>query len=280
MFFFFFRPPRSPAPYRPPRPPAPPPPTSPLPSQIYDFFGTGTFLTVNILAFAWGGAATPRSVAVFVAVVLWALRLGGFLTLRAARHGDSRFEEAKRSPGLYLVFWLMQALWVFTTLSPVVWCHTASATVAQRGLWAPDIIGGALFLAGWAVEAVADAQKFAFKADPANRGRFITTGLWAWARYPNYGGEMAVWAGIWLLCAGSFGGATSPAWATVLSPLFVASLLLFVSGVPLQEKQAAARWGGDPAFQAYRARTNLLVPVPFKCVGGGGGVGMGGRRRD
>jgi len=246
------------------------------PTQIYDFFGTGTFLAVNILTYAWGGAATPRSTAVFVAVTLWALRLGGFLTLRAARLGDSRFEEAKNSPLLYLVFWLMQALWVFVTMSPVVWAHTAARSgVAGRGLWAPDVIGGAIFLTGWAVEAVADAQKFRFKSDPANRGKFIETGLWSASRYPNYFGEICVWSGIFLLCCGSFGAGPSPAWATILSPFFVTALLFLVSGIPLQEKQAAARWGGDPAFEAYRARTNLLVPLPFKCVGRGGGGGHG-----
>ena len=241
--------------------------------KIYDFFGTGTFLAVNVLTVAWGGAANARSTAAFVAVTLWALRLGGFLTLRAARLGDSRFEEAKNSPLLYLAFWLMQALWVFVTMSPVVFAHTAAATVTPRGLWAPDIIGGLLFLAGWAVEAIADAQKFAFKSDPANKGAFIDKGLWSFARYPNYGGEICVWSGIFLLCCGSFGTGASPAWATILSPMFVTALLFLVSGIPLQEKQAQARWGSDPAFQAYRARTNLLVPLPFKCVLGGGGHG-------
>jgi steroid 5-alpha reductase family enzyme len=252
--------------------------------KIYDFVGSGTFLAANILAFAWGGGgrasfaaggAFPRSALAFVAVCLWALRLGGFLTLRAARMGDSRFEEVKTDPLRYLVYWLMQALWVFVTLSPVVWTHSVGPA-GGRGLWAPDIIGLALFALGWGVETVADAQKFAFKADPGNRGRFIDTGLWRWARYPNYGGEIGVWTGIWLLCCGSFSGA---AWATVVSPLFVSALLLFVSGIPLQEKQAADRWGGDPAYQAYRGRTNLLVPLPFKCVAGGGGGGGGEGRR-
>jgi len=237
--------------------------------QIYDFFGTGTFLAVNVLTYAWGGASGARSTAAFVAVCLWGLRLGGFLTLRAARLGDSRFEEAKSSPLLYLVFWLMQAVWVFVTMSPVVWAHTAAPAAPPRGFWAPDAVGGALFLMGWGVEAVADAQKFAFKSDPANKGRFIDRGLWAWARYPNYFGEMCVWAGIFLICCGTFPAGPSPAWATILSPFFVTALLFLVSGIPLQEKQAADRWGGDPAFAAYRARTNLLVPLPFKCVGGG-----------
>jgi len=30
----------------------------------------------------------------------------------------------------------------------------------------------------------------------------------------------------------------------------------------LQEEQAQARWGAEPAYQQYRARTNLLLPIP------------------
>jgi steroid 5-alpha reductase family enzyme len=46
-------------------------------------------------------------------------------------------------------------------------------------------------------------------------------------------------------------------------------LLRFVSGVPLQEKQAMSRWGDTPEYKEYLARTNLLVPLPTpkaKCL--------------
>lgn len=35
-----------------------------------------------------------------------------------------------------------------------------------------------------------------------------------------------------------------------LSPVVVTVLLMFVSGVPLLEKKADARWGDDPEYQA------------------------------
>jgi steroid 5-alpha reductase family enzyme len=53
--------------------------------------------------------------------------------------------------------------------------------------------------------------------------------------------------------------------AAVVSPVFVMMLLRFVSGIPLQEKQAQARWGATPEYQAYLARTNLLIPLPKPC---------------
>jgi steroid 5-alpha reductase family enzyme len=86
----------------------------------------------------------------------------------------------------------MQAVWVFTTLLPVLLLNTSTAGGPARVLWT-DIVGGLVYATGLGVEAVADGQKFAFKLDPANRGKFIDSGLWAFSRYPNYFGEMLVW---------------------------------------------------------------------------------------
>lgn len=69
--------------------------------------------------------------------------------------------------------------------------------------------------------------------------------------------------GMFVFCAGGLQGAQ---FASVASPFFVMMLLRFVSGVPLQEKQAEVRWGTTPEYIDYRARTNLLVPLP-KCWG-------------
>lgn len=69
--------------------------------------------------------------------------------------------------------------------------------------------------------------------------------------------------GMFVFCAGGLQGAQ---FASVASPFFVMMLLRFVSGVPLQEKQAEVRWGTTQEYMDYRARTNLLVPLP-KCWG-------------
>ena len=48
----------------------------------------------------------------------------------------------------------------------------------------------------------------------------------------------------------------------VSGPIFITLLLLFVSGVPLLEKSADAKHGQDPAYQAYKARTSIFIPLP------------------
>lgn len=252
--------------------------------KLYDLFGTGTFALVALGSFARsalpsareaGGAAAllsslpyARQAAATACVALWAARLGSFLVYRVNKTGhDSRFDEAKHDPAKFFVFWTLQGAWVAVTAAPVLLLNAAppaavAAASATRLVWT-DVAGLALWLCGFLTEAAADAQKLAFKLDAGNAGKFVDTGLWSLARYPNYGGEIMAWAGVGLLCAGS--GLLS-GWrllACAASPAFVAALLLGLSGVPIQERQARARWGDKEEYRAYRARTNLLLPLPF-----------------
>ena len=108
------------------------------------------------------------------------------------------------------------------------------------------------------IESVADAQKSAFKARE-NRGRFITSGLWRYSRHPNYFGEMLVWWGLFVFAVPFLDGA---AFAVVIGPVFITLLLLFVSGIPLLERSAEAKYGDDPAYREYKRGTSILVPLP------------------
>jgi steroid 5-alpha reductase family enzyme len=119
------------------------------------------------------------------------------------------------------------------------------------------IAGLVLWAAGFTIEVVSDRQKRLFRQDPANAGRFITTGLWARSRHPNYFGEILLWLGIALIALPALTG-----WQhlTLISPLFVYFLLTRVSGIPPLESSADERWGDDPEFQAYKARTPVLFP--------------------
>jgi steroid 5-alpha reductase family enzyme len=116
---------------------------------------------------------------------------------------------------------------------------------------------------GFAFEVIADEQKRRFRADPANHGTFITTGLWAWSQHPNYFGEITLWAGILVIAIPQLAGWN---WLVVLSPLFVALLLTRVSGINLLDAIAKKRWGDDPAWQAYVARTPVLLPRPPRSI--------------
>src|SRR5690606_6836000 len=114
--------------------------------------------------------------------------------------------------------------------------------------------GALLWLIGFIYELVADAQLHAFTRDPANRGKVLMTGLWRYARHPNYFGEAVLWWGIFIMTL----AAPAPKYWLVISPLIVTYMLRFVSGVPVLEK----KYAGNKAYQAYKRRTNAMLPWP------------------
>jgi steroid 5-alpha reductase family enzyme len=119
------------------------------------------------------------------------------------------------------------------------------------------IAGLLVWLFGFVFEVVADSQKSRFSADPANKGRFIHTGLWSRSRHPNYFGEIVLWIGIAIIALPVLQGWQ---WVALISPIFVTVLLTRVSGVPLLEKKADKKWGGQADYEEYKKNTPVLIP--------------------
>lgn len=225
--------------------------------HYYDLTGSLTYISLTALAAVLASPLDTRSVLLVVLVAVWAGRLGTFLFRRVRKSGkDSRFDELKPSFVKFLNVWVIQGLWV-TLTAGAAWTAITSANRAP--IDALTVVGMVVWLVGFGVEVVADQQKRAFRADPANKGRFISTGLWSWSRHPNYFGEITLWIGVALIALPALAG-----WqlATLISPIFVIVLITRVSGVPLLEKSADKTWGGQEDYEAYKARTSVLVPLP------------------
>jgi steroid 5-alpha reductase family enzyme len=220
--------------------------------RYFDLTGSLTYLTVVACGVALG-SRDPRALLLALLVAVWALRLGTFLYSRIRREGvDRRFDTLKPDFARFLLTWTLQGLWVFLTVSCALAAITAAAAQPLGSLAA---LGTVVWIAGFAIEAIADRQKGVFRADPTNRDRFISTGLWAWSRHPNYCGEILLWIGVAVIAFPALSG-----WSlvTLISPVFVYFLLTRISGIPLLESRSEAKWGEDPEYQAYKARTPLL----------------------
>jgi len=203
------------------------------------------------------GAHEPVQLAASLLVLIWAVRLGGYLLTRILRiKVDHRFDKMRDKPLRFARFWLLQAIAVAVIMLPVSYL-LGRDSAPDFGLWA--ITGVAIWFIGIVIETAADAQKSSFKGREENRERFITSGLWKFSRHPNYFGEMLVWWGLFLYAVPFLDGA---AFAVVIGPVFITLLLLFVSGIPLLERSAEAKYGDDPAYREYKRRTSILVPLP------------------
>ena len=225
--------------------------------HYYDLTGGITYITTVGIAVWLVEPIDPRAQLVAAMVILWALRLSTFLFRRVSAAGeDSRFDVIKRNPIKFLLAWSLQGLWVLITAS-AAFAIITGGTSKPIGIF--GVVGALIWVAGMVFEIVADTQKSRFRADPANEGKFIDSGLWAWSRHPNYFGEILLWLGIAIIAIPVLEGWR---WATLISPVFVAVLLLKISGVPMLAAKADKTWGGQPDFEDYKKKTPVLIPRP------------------
>lgn len=223
--------------------------------RYYDFTGSVTYVTVAICALTVKG--DPRSQLLAALIAIWALRLGSFLFLRIKDAGsDRRFDRIKPFFFRFMMTWTLQGLWVLMTAAAAL---AAMTSAGNAPIGSAAIVGLSLWIAGFAIEVIADRQKREFRRDPANSDKFIQHGLWAWSRHPNYFGEILLWCGVAVIAAPVLQGWQ---YATLLSPVFVYLLLTKVSGVPMLEAHAKARWGDQDDYRAYRASTPSLFLRP------------------
>jgi steroid 5-alpha reductase family enzyme len=225
--------------------------------RFYDLTGGLTYISVTLLVAALSAPLDARSILLVALVMLWAGRLGTFLFRRVLKAGkDGRFDDIKPSFVRFLNAWTIQALWITLTAGAALAAITSGNRVAFDVF---AVIGLCVWLVGFTIEATADLQKNRFRSGPANKGRFIHTGLWSWSRHPNYFGEITLWVGVALIAFPALQG-----WqlVTLISPVFVFLLITRVSGVPLLEKYADETWGGQEDYEAYKASTSVLVPLP------------------
>lgn len=225
--------------------------------KFFDLIGSLTYISVVLLAVLARPAATVdlRGWLLFGVVFVWAARLGSFLFMRIKAAGeDRRFREIKQSFARFLLTWTLQGLWVAFTVSAAL---AAITSEVQVGLDIFAVVGFLVWLFGFAIEVAADRQKSAFKEDAANEGKFISSGLWAWSRHPNYFGEIVLWIGVAIMALPVLRG-----WqfVSLISPVFVTLLLTRISGVPMLEERADEKWGGQEDYEAYKANTPVLVP--------------------
>jgi steroid 5-alpha reductase family enzyme len=224
--------------------------------KFFDLTGSLTYLSVLVLALVLGNA-DARSLLIALLVATWAMRLGSFLFRRVSQAGhDRRFDSIKQSFSTFFMTWTLQGLWVSLTMA----CALAAMTALETAPLGPyAIAGGLLWMLGFTIEVVADRQKTAFRAVDGNANRFISSGLWAWSRHPNYFGEIVLWLGITIIALPVLTG-----WqhVTLISPVFVYLLLTRISGVRMLENRANRAWGEDPDYQTYKARTPVLLMRP------------------
>lgn len=214
------------------------------------------FVLMAWVSFFLSTPSGARGILVGTLVSIWGIRLAWHIHSRNKGKGeDYRYLAWRNEWGKwfylrsYFQVYLLQGLFLFLIVSPVLVVNKN----AGNPLGILDFVAVAVWLTGFYFESVGDAQLARFIKDPANKGKLMQSGLWAYSRHPNYFGEVTQWWGIWLFALSLPNG-----WMSVVGPLTITFLILKVSGIPLLEKKMEE----NPDFAEYKRRTSVFIPLP------------------
>lgn len=201
---------------------------------------------------------SSAQVLIIILPLIWGIRLA----VRIGRRNfnkpeDFRYAAWRRSWGdafmirSFLQIYLLQGIVVFCIASPVL---LMLVHPTPRGVGLLTVAGVAAWVIGFLFQSIGDYQLDCFVANKANRGKIMMSGLWRYSRHPNYFGESLMWWGIAIAVI----PLTTQPLIGFVGPVLITFLLLKVSGVPLLEP----RWEGNPAWDSYKKRTSMFVPLP------------------
>ncbi len=222
------------------------------------FWGPGFALAGWVYFVLTPDGFLPRKLLIVVLVSLWGLRLGWHIGRRNLGHAeDYRYQEWRIANGAS--WWWISFFKVFVLQGFLMWIIATPLIVAQyasepANLTLLDSLGVLLWLAGFLFEAIGDWQLTRFKANSANKGKVMRTGLWRYTRHPNYFGDATLWWGYFLIALSVNSGFLS-----IFSPILMTVLLMRVSGVALLEQNLKKT---KPGYADYIASTNSFFPAP------------------
>lgn len=227
-----------------------------------------------VFHFAAHGSFTDVRLALMTAlVVLW----GSRLTYNYARKGGYRrgsedyrwsFIQQRLGP---TGFQILNAVFIapFQNLLLLLIATPAYVATHARGhpLGAIDAAAAVLFLAFLVGETIADQQQWRFHQDKERRqaegkkggAEFLSTGLFRYARHPNFFCEQGMWWAFYL-----FAVSASDQWIVwpVMGPALLS--LLFQGSTALTERITLAKY---PSYADYQRSTSRLLPLPPKPAG-------------
>lgn len=198
---------------------------------------------------------TKQSGIVYILTIIWGMRLAIHIGLRTkGKPEDFRYKKWRDEWGKYFVLrsylqvYLLQGFFMWIISVPIL-----VVSMAQNQQISPFMfVGLIIWLIGFAFESIGDYQLMLFIKHRQNKSDIMQTGLWKYTRHPNYFGEVLVWWGVFIMVLPLEYGI----W-TIISPITISCLLLYVSGIPMLE----AKYKNNLAFQDYKKRTSAFFPM-------------------
>jgi len=221
-------------------------------NSIVDIAWGTIFIIIAWMTLLGYGPISVRGVVVTLLTTVWGARLAAHIYARHTgedpRYARWRKEWSWVKVRSFFQIFMLQGIIATIIATPVIYMNVVQAPFS---LW--DVAGVLIWMIGFGFEVIADWQLKQFLEQRDDPQAIMTSGLWRYSRHPNYFGESMIWWGIWLMSL-----ALPYGWLCIVSPVFITYLILYVSGIPLNE----AILEDNPAYQTYQKTTSSFIPLP------------------
>jgi steroid 5-alpha reductase family enzyme len=225
-------------------------------SSIADVAWAPNILLIGLIYYFTSEGALLRTELTLALVAIWAVRLGLHLFYRQRLEGEDH-RYVKWRDEYEDNWWWISYFKVFLLQSVLAWVvslpiYFAIVSVGPASLTWLDYVGVAVFVTGFLFETVSDEHLRRFRADRANKGRVLDTGLWSYTRHPNYFGEALIWWGFGII------GVATGGLPGLIGPVILTYLLIYVSGIAMIEPSLFTKQG----YSSYAGKTPVFLPLP------------------
>lgn len=222
-------------------------------ASVYDPYWSVQPIVI-LVCFAWHYKLTSAAVLLLVSVIFWGIRLTGnwAYVFGGLNHQDWRYTKLKEDNGkLYPLInfagiHMVPTLIVFMCTLPAVY-----VVITELDANAGSYIGMAVCIGAATLQLVADTQMHKYR----KRGEhgLIRTGLWKYARHPNYLGEISMWWGVAIQAV-----SVMPERWWLIAGAVANTVLFFTVSIPMADKRQSKK----PGYAEYKKSTRSLLPIP------------------
>lgn len=222
-------------------------------ASVYDPYWSVQPIVI-IAGYALTSNITPATLLLIISIVYWGIRLTGnwAYVFGGLNHQDWRYTKFENETGRLYPFINFTGIHMVPTL--IVYLTTLPAVFVIRQELRANIgsfIGMVVCVGAATLQLVADTQMQKYRK--SGQHGLIRSGLWKYARHPNYLGEILMWWGIAIQAV-----SVMPSHWWFVAGALANTILFFSVSIPLADKRQSAK----PGYAEYKAGTRSLLPIP------------------
>ena len=224
-------------------------------ASVYDPYWSVQPIVI-LVCFAWHYKLTSASILLLISIIFWGIRLTGnwAYVFGGLNHQDWRYTKLKEDNGKLYPLINFAGIHMVPTL--IVYMCTLPAVyfvITELDANAGSYIGMAVCIGAATLQLVADTQMHKYRA--SGEHGLIRTGLWKYARHPNYLGEISMWWGVAIQAL-----SVMPERWWLIAGAVANTILFFTVSIPMADKRQSKK----PGYAEYKKSTRSLLPIPKK----------------